>query len=449
MFMPEQYATVLNNVFGEVIGMGAWVDADGNPVEEGTEGATKVPSFKEDLSNFIDVGKRITASSEWGNNFDRYVGKLIDQIGKIVVEDKTYVSSLPKLEVDSFEYGAILEKIRVGEIEFEENPAWNLEVGQEYNYTDYKPVDADAKFFSNKTSFLMHWSWAVKTLKSAFDSKSTMMKLFSAIENKIRIKKQITTDNIKLRLINAINAENIAKGNVVNLLEAYRESTGNTTLTADVALTNKEFLQHTNLVLKKYAKFMGVASKFMNNEEVLNWTNKPDMMMVAICDLDAAMDTYLYSNTYHDNFVKFEGYSSIANWQVLTKDLSFENRSAINVSLASDANKQVRQSGIVFVMFDKGGAVVYNENDETDSAPFNPVGKFINYYYSYDCSYMLDLGENSVTFIVSDYTPIHEEPADWGTATNKYYYIDDDGNYATVTSSDDYDSYDVVYVKIA
>lgn len=447
MFMPNDYANILNNVFGEVIGMGSWVDSDGNPVPEGTEGATQVPSFKEDLSNFVDVGRSIVATTEWGNNFDRYVGKLIDQIGKIVVEDKSYESQLPKLEVDSFEYGAILEKIRVGEIEFEENPAWNLQEGQSYEYTDYKPVDMDAKFFSNKTSFMMHWSWLTKQLKTAFDSKSTMMKLFSAIENKIRVKKQITTDNIKLRLINAINAENIAKGNVVNLLEEYRTATGNTTLTSDVALTNKEFLQHTNLVLKKYAKFMGVPSKFMNNEEVLNWTNAKSLKMVAICDLDAAMETYLYSGTYHDNFVKFDGYSSIANWQALTPDLSFENRSAINVALATDNTKQVQQSGIVFTMFDKNGAVVYNEQDETDQAPFNPVGKFINYYYSYDCSYMLDLGENSVTFIISDYSPIHEEPADWGTGT--YYYVDEDGDYTAVESTDDFDDFAVVYKKIA
>lgn len=447
MFMPKDYANILNNVFGEVIGMGSWIDSDGNPVAEGTEGATQVPMFKEDLSNFIDVGHRITESSAWGDNFDRYVGKLIDQIGKIVVEDKAYTSSLPKLEVDSFEYGAIMEKIRVGEIDFEENPAWNLEAGQSYEYTDYKPVDMDAKFFSNKTSFMMHWSWVTKQLKSALDSKSTMMKLFAAIENKIRIKKQITTDNIKLRLINAINAENIAGGNVVNLLEEYRKATGNTTLTADVALTNKEFLQHCNTVLKKYAKFMGVASKFMNNEEVLNWTNSSDLKMVALVDFDSAMDTYLYSSTYHDNFVKFDGYSSIANWQALTPDLSFENRSAINVALATDSTKQVQFSGILFTMFDRKGAVVYNENDETDTAPFNPVGKFLNYYYSYDCSYMLDLGENSVTFILSDYSPVHEEPADWGTGD--YYYVDEDGNYAEVESEDDFDDFAVVYRKIA
>lgn len=434
MFMPEQYASVLNNVFAEITGQ--YKDEDGNPTA----------TFNEDLSNFIDVGKKITSSTEWGDNFDRYVGKLIDQIGKIVIEDKSYTSNLPKLEVDAFEYGAILEKIRVGEIDFEENPAWNLQKGQSYDYTTFNPVDAEATFFSNKTSFMMEWSWVTKQLKSAFDSKSNMMRLFSAIENKIRIKKQITTDNIKLRLINAINAENIAKGRCVNLLEVFRTETNNSSLTAQYALVNPDFLRHAGMTLKKYIQFIGMPSKIFNQENVLQWANKADLKMVCITDFDSAMSTYLYADTWHNEFVKFDGYSAISNWQGINEELDFENRSSINVSLASDDETVVRQSGIVFTMFDKNMAVVYNENDETDVAPHNPVGKFQNYYYSYDCSYMLDLGENSVTFIISDYSPVHEEPADWGTGS--YFYVTENGAYAAVSSSSEFTDYDVVYKKI-
>jgi hypothetical protein len=74
------------------------------------------------------------------------------------------------------------------------------------------------------------------------------------------------------------------------------------------------------------------------------------------------------------------------------------------------------------VTFDKEAMAIYNEEPEEMAAPMNPKGKFINYYYSYDCSYFLDTAEPSITFIISDYSPYRGvEPDDWATSTNKYY----------------------------
>lgn len=413
-------AGILNEVFAEITG-----DLEGSPVlnpetGEAVEGEThSSPLFAEDLSNFVDVGSKIYATTEWQNHYDNYWGSIIDKIGKTIVVDKEYESNAPRLEVDESEYGSVLEKVRVGEVEFENNPAWDLvnskhkdnpDAWIKFNYMVYNPVELKSTYWNSKRSMMCEWSWAGKQLKEAVLSKNVLMRIFSAIENKIRTKMRIETDALKMRLINNINAVNIYYGRAINLLTKYKDATGDTTLTANHALTSKEFLRFCVVELKKWKKFMGIASKNLNTKSEFNWTQGSSLRMVAITDFDSALGAYLNSDTYHDNFVTFKGYTEIASWQGIDEGFSFNIRSTINAVpvLGKDANGEeieaeaINQSGIVFTMFDKDGAVVYNEEPDMEVAPFNPKGKFLNYYYTYDCSWLQDLAENSVTFYISD-----------------------------------------------
>lgn len=431
-----QIASDLNYIFSELVGTY-------NPETE-----TGIPLYKEDLSNFIDVGMKITKDSTFNEHgFDHYVGKLIDRIGKTIIVDKKYESAAPDLEVDAVEWGAIIQKVRIDDIDFTENPAWELTAGESYDYFDFKPVGVDATYFSGKTTFNMEWSWLRKQLQGVFTNLSDFMALYAAIENRIKTKRKIATDGMKMRLVNGGCGENIAAGKaVINLLEEYQKVTGDTTLSADHALSSKEFLRSAVVTLKKYKKFIRMASKLFNLQNELNWT-QDNLTMTAIIDFEAACESYLEADTYHNEFVKFDGYSSIAAWQGITEGLDFDLRSSINV-VTPESKQHIMYSGILFTMFDRSGKVVWNEDPQYDVAPFNPKGKFTNYYYSYDCNYMLDTAENCIVFVLSDYAIVHSEPADWGTGT--YYTLNSEtGEYDTIPSSTSFEDAGVVYRKIA
>lgn len=427
-----QIAETLNDIFSELIG-------DYN--EETGEG---IPSYKEDLSNFIDVGRKIEATTEWGDNFDKYVSKLIDRIGKTVIVDKNYESNGPDLAVDAVEYGAIIQKVRIQDIDFEDNEAWQLEAGKSYDYFTFKPVEMSQTFFSGKTTFNMEWSWVSKQLKGSVTNLQTFLSIFAAIENRIRTKAKIATDGMKMRLVNAGNGENIAAGrNVINLLEEYQKNTGDTTLRPEHALSSPEFLRSTFVTLKKYKKFMAMASKMFNLQGELNWT-QDNLVMIGLIDLEAALEAYLEADTFHNEFVSFKGYNSVGAWQAIADGLEFDLRSSINI-VTPESEKSVAYSGIVFTMFDKSGKVVWNEDPEYEVAPHNPAGKFTNYFYSYDCNYMLDTAENCVTFVISDYAVVRNEPDDFGTG--EYYNLSETGEYER-TSTTNWEDAGVVYRKL-
>lgn len=417
-----QMANTLNIVFKEIIGTFTPEDPD-----------AELPLYKEDLSNFVDMGRKIESSTEWGDNYDKYVGKLIDRIGYTLIVDKELTDDGIKIETDRYEYGAFLQKIRIKDIDFVDNEVWNLQPNQSYEYFDFKPVDMEATYFSDKTTFGVEWSWVSKVLKEALTDLAAMTRLYAAIENRIMKKIRLTTKEMKKRLINNVNGCNIAHHRVINLLDEYRTATGDTTIQAETALTNADFLKHTVMILKKYKKFFNEPTTLMNNEGELNWTPASDFRMVALVDLDAALTAYLYSSTYHDEFVTLDGYATVANWQGVAEGFSFDVRSSINITTTE--GNDIAFTGIVATMFDREGITIWNEDPELDTAPYNPKGKFINYYYSYDCNYYYDSYENSLTFVISNYSVLTEQPDDLSLTSTNYYVLDGDGGYVTVASA--------------
>lgn len=443
----SQIAEDLNIIFKEVIGTF-------EPDENGD-----LPLYKEDLSNFVDMGLKITKEAQnvdWDNNFDHYVGKLIDRIGYTIIVDKYLGDDGINIESNRYEYGAYLQKIRIKDIDFTDNEVWKLQKGEKYDYTEFNPVDMEATYFANKTTFGVEWSWVGKVLKESLTDLNKLMQLYAAIENRIMKKVRLMTREMKKRLINNMNGCNIKYGRQVNLLEEYITATGDSTITAATALTNKEFLLHTAMRLKMYKGFIADPTELLNSESELNWTPNDNFRMIALTDLDAALTAYLYSSTYHEEFVKLDGYSTISNWQGVTKGFPFDIRSSINVETTIpngatrvEAKDNIATSGIVAVMFDKEAVTIWNEEPEMYTAPFNPKGKFINYFYSYDCNYYYDPAENSITFVISDYSPVTEEPADWGTGT---YYTLNEGEYEAISTSAEWAEYTaahLVYKKIA
>lgn len=435
--MPKinQVASTLNDVFDEILG--TYQNEDGTPV-----------LFKEDLSNFIDAGKKITESTEWSEHFDKYVGKLIDRIGKTVIVDKALGTEKYSLMRDKYEFGALLQKIRIGDApDFKENVAWKLEKGEYYNYTQFNPVEFEATYWSDKLTYAVEWSWAAKLLKTAMESADAIVRLYTAIENRIMKKAEILNTALESRLVNNMNACNFARGRVVNFIEEYVKATGDASIRSATAMSKVDFLRQCIITLKLKRALLEKPTKKYNNAKELNWTPSADLRMIALVDFDAALSTSLYSNTFNEEYVKFSGYKTTAFWQGLTDaddGDSFNVRSTISVETTED--DQVTTSGIVFTMFDYAGLAMYNEDPDLNTAPFNPKGKFYNYFYSYDASPYYDNAENSITFIISDYSPLQSQPADWGTGTY-YTYDPDTETYSEASKSAQFDD-DIYFKKI-
>lgn len=385
----NQIADTLNTVFQEIIGESAVV--------------------QEDLSNLVDVGREITNSTQWGDNFENYVGKLIDKVGKTIFVDRPYTAQGPNIWKDSWEYGSILEKVRCEIGDFDENKEWDLLNNPDFNEIfQFTGPTVAAKYYNSKTTFQVKISITKKQMKSAFNSATEMNKFISMIENRIMLKMELAKEALTARTIANLIAQKMASNNnVVDLLALYIEATGDTTTTAETALTNKEFLRFAAKTILMYKEFLAKPSMLYNDSGYTTFTPAERLQAVFLADLSKALETTLYSDTFHDSLVKLSGYSNVAYWQGSGTDNSFEDRSKLDVltqdpsSLTEGATKRVVRGGIVAVLFDEYACMACNEDPDVRSI-FNPEGNFYNYWYSFDCSYFNDTAENVVVFTIGD-----------------------------------------------
>lgn len=438
-----------------------------NEVMVGTESV-----FADDLSNIVDAGTAVLdyISDANGANFDNYIGKLIDQVGKVIFVDRAYTSQAPDIMKDSWEYGSILMKVRAELMDAKNNSTWQLGeipdgAGAGYDWISgtnpkeqvipsrldpfilSKP-DVKAKFYNKRVTYEVLISLARKQLREAFRSASEMSRFFAKIENRIRTKRILCTDALIMATIRNLIGNKVATGKAINLLPMYNDTlaAGVTQLSADDAWTTPEFIRFANKTIALYKKYMAAASTLYNEGNYVTFTPSDRLKAVFLSEFVKDAEVYLYSDTFHNEYDKLEGYSEVGYWQGSGEDDKLSSRSKVIGTFITNDEKTVNGGvdGVIAVLFDEEAAAVCCENDRVTSI-YNPRAEYTNYFYKWDALYMNDLEENCVVFYVSDTTVAgalpSTAPTDWATAyaiENSPYAVWNDtaGNYVALTDAD-------------
>lgn len=386
-----------------------------NNINKEYAGETPITQVAEDLSNIVDVGKELTAGQQDITKFfESYTKKLIDKVGRQVVVDRTYKSTAPDIQRDAWEYGSVLEKIRVSVNELENDTTWTLNAGDTPEQYEYNPATLSAKYFDDYTVFMTQISLPEKTLQSAFTSAAAMGRVIAAIENRVRMKLAISRDNLIRRTINNLIAEKIAANKDINLLAMYNGESG--TLTPEQAISNPAFLRYAVFQIMRYKKFITEPSVLFGDDGYVNFTPSADTKMILLDMFAQSTSVYMESDTYHNDLVSLgDNYQTVPYWQGSGTDVNFpfNTLSAINVKTASNGTT-VNTSGVIGIIFDRDAAAVCMEDLQT-TGNYAANGRFYNYFHYVNARYLNDLSENVLVFTVR--TPSTQETA--GTTKTK------------------------------
>lgn len=367
----------------------------------------------EDLHNVIDIGKEILSSTD----VDNYVKKLVDRIGKVVFVDRDYRGIAPKVLMDAWEFGSVVEKIQMDLPIAVENPSWNLTNGQTYDPNIFYQPTVTAKFFNNKNTFEIPMSFTEMQVKESFTDATQLNAFMSMIYSMIARAMTVRTDSMIQRTINNMIAQTIANDfkdvtdnnyssktstRAVNLLYLYNQA-NSTSLTANVALTTPEFIRFASYTMGLYVDRLRGLSTLFNCGGKERFTSRDLLHIVMLSDFTKAADMYLYSDTFHNELVQLPNYESVPFWQASGKSYAFNDVSKINITTAdstSETGKAVTIGGIVGVMFDRDSLGVTNYNERVTSN-YNAKAEFFNNFYKWDCGFFNDLNENFVLFFMA------------------------------------------------
>ncbi len=357
----------------------------------------------EDLSNLVDVGNEIVDTE----NVDNYVKKLIDRIGKVVFVNKLYAGGVPSVLMDSWEFGSIVEKISADMPEADVNDSWNLQDGQTYSQDTFYQPKVSAKFFNSQVTFDVKLSFTSKQVQESFTSVNDLNAFLSMLETGVQNSMTVKLDGLIMRTINNMTAQILNGGQAmqkVNLLAQYNAANG-TTLTADKALLDKGFLKYASLVIKQYQARITKMSTLFNQGGKARFTNTTDLHTVLLSDFSDSADVYLMSDTVHTDTVSLPQHETVPYWQGSGTTYGFNDVSTIDAKVSTGkTTTEVKQSGILGVMFDTNALGVSNLDQRTTTA-YNARAEFYTNFYKLDAGFFNDLDENFVVFYIADTKP--------------------------------------------
>lgn len=413
----EGSGIMLVNQIADALNYGFYPEAVGTLTDANTDSnaADGVELFKDDLSNVVSLGRQLTSNSDYGDNLNKALQRIIDKVGQTIYQDGDITSGGFDIYATDAEYGSILEKIRVEAPDFEENEAWNFEDEGGSTHEDmygYHAVDATAKYFNVVNTFRTKpYTISEKQFKSAFDSRSSMLQFIGRIEQRVLAKRRLAINLLTHKAVTALIAEKLKDGNnIIDLLAEYVTETGDSSVTVSNWRTHEDFLLFANTYVRTISDIMYEPTALYNNAGYVSQAKDSDRRFYLLSDFARAIESYVYRSSYNEEYVKLTGYKTIAYWQGVGKDRNRSNyltRSTVNAIPPSEGKKPagedtrlvVRQSNIVGLIFSKMATCV-NAKELESGVVYNPMDHWYNTTHQFDGGYFCDPDENAVIFVI-------------------------------------------------
>lgn len=387
-----QIFSLMNTVSGEVLG--------------------RTDIVHEDLTGVVDMGVEVFNA----NAVDNYVKSLVNHIGKVVFVNRPYSGNVPRVLMDAWEFGSVLEKISADIPQAHENDTWNLTDGNEYKQDIFYKPKVSAKFFNSRVTFEIPVSITERQVKESFSNAAQLNGFISMIYSAVEKSMTIKTDALIMRTINNMiaatftadaesfggetpNYSTASTVRCVNLLKLYNDTINpKTALTAAEAITTPEFIRFASYTMGVYSDRLKSISTLFNIGGKERFTPTDMQHVVLLSDFAKAASVYLYSDTYNKEQVLLPNAETVPFWQGSGTLYSFAENSYINVKNSAGADVEV--SGVIGVMFDRDALGVSNL-DRRVTTNYNAKAEFFNNYYKFDCGYFNDTNENFVVFYVA------------------------------------------------
>ena len=355
-----------------------------------------------DLNQVVDTGSEILDNDKL---LDNYTKNLIDHIGKVVFVNRPYTGTTPSVMMDSWEYGAILEKIAYeGVPEAEDNDTWDLEDGKSYDPNIFYKPTVSAKFYDERRTFDVPMSFANRQIKSAFSSAPQVQSFFSMIEtaisNGMTVKMNGLVNSTLANAIATVYNNRVARpAQYYPLVTMYVAATGDQTVTTSNALVSPEFIRWASMTIRKVASRMRNFSTVFNVGEKYRHTPTDRMNVILHSDFVACAEAFLYSDTFHNELVKLPKGDQVDFWQGSGDSFAWADTSKIVVT-PRGVSEPVTISNIVGMIFDREALGVSNL-DRRVTSNYNAKAEFTNNWYKFDAGYFNDFNENIVVFTLA------------------------------------------------
>lgn len=371
---------------------------------------------KQETSDFVSLGKQLSSF----NAYEGFFGALANRIVRTIYFIRTYEGSARSVLRDEHEYGAFIQKVYYDLPEADDNKTWAIPDGSTGAYTQSSPYDVAATIgvssliFGGKGTWSIEFIRPLEQIKSAFLDEASMMNfisgLYEAAENAFKLQEEEITN----LAVNTAMASSLDGGIARNLLAEYNAKYSQS-LTAATALISADFLRFASKEINRTVKNMGKMSTAFNKAGYKTFTTPDRMVVEMLSEFASATDTYLQSDTFHDELTALPNYEDVPFWQASGKDFDFNTCSSINIE-HDDLDNDISQSGIVCFIHDIENVAAYFGNRRSWEI-VNPRSEVVVHGEKAEKGFAVDDHANAVVFYLGTSGTVSLAEISHGSAT--------------------------------
>lgn len=346
-----------------------------------------------DTTSLISLGNTVLSSS---TNTEAFLNTLAQRIGRTILRFREYRNKLGDMVLNDFEYGAILQKLKVVMPQAEEDQMYDLTDGQAIDhYVVAKPV-VDQKLFVTRTPYQFHITVQRETLKEAFLSEEAMGSFIGVIFGEVRNALEVSLENLgRVTLATAI-AETAGTTRCIDLVSEYNTLyTPSPLLDANTAQNHPGFLLYAVSRINIVIDAMQDMSVLYNNGSFETFTPKEDMRVKIISIFKRRLETVAQWTAFQKNLADLDiEYSTINYWQ------SAQDPMDVKIKRPSD-NDEISRGNVIALIHDRDAMGVYKIDEDVLTTPVNAAGAYYNTYWHEKQLRFIDLSENFVAFTLN------------------------------------------------
>lgn len=344
-----------------------------------------------DTQGLVSLGNVVLDSS---TNTEAFLNALAQRIGRTIYRFRAYNNKFSDMIVSDFEWGAILQKIKVNMPSATPDAAYTLTDGSSVDHYVVSKPNVIQKLFVTRTPYQFMITIQRETLKEAFLSESAMGAFISLVFGEVRNAIELALESLGRVTMAAAMSEASQTTQVIDLVTDYNAETGSS-LTAATCAFDKDFLEYALLRINHIIDAIQDMSVLYNDGTTPTFTNRENMRIKIFSGFQRRLETAVQYAAFHDQFVSVDGqYSTVNFWQSEDKPMDIDIKKPSDGSAAQIDN-------IIGVVYDRDAFGIYQINEIVSTTPMNSAGLYFNQYWHERQGRFVDTSENICIFTLN------------------------------------------------
>ena len=352
-------------------------------------------------ADFISVG-----TTALNAGYDKVLAAITQIIGRTIFSVRPYDRKLGDLKRDSMEWGSIVRKLKIADVDWQESAEFALTDGQSVDQWVVKKANVlQLNFYGQNIYEIQTPSIYMDQLDAAFRGPEELTNFFSMIYTNIENQKEQKVESVaRMLLCNFIAAKIKQSNGVIHALTEYNTETGQSlTATTVMAPANfPGFIYWLYARMNTLARMMSERSQLfqmnVTGKVIMQHTPKERLAVKMYAPFMDAINARVKATTFNDEYLKAATTEGVSFWQ------SINSPKAINTTptyLKADgtigtAQSAVNNSTVIGVMYDKDALGTITQNERTMATPFNAKGHYSNIFHSMTEKWFCDFSEKGI-----------------------------------------------------